>query len=253
MFEEYSDYESDDILVGELVGDEINIEKDNDLCNLNKDIKCSYCENCPYPINMLSIIKFDEKYYNVCDSNKISLYNKLLNEKNNGSCKTNLDKNLKTNNNFKEYYINDEIFNIENDIFSYQIFTDHYVYNEYIKSINLDKSIGLNSNRYYLNFIKSLPWTNELDKFLDNYTNCSELMENHFRKRPDRPNITFGNLPIKYNRIYYQYILYTNENCIECQKDEETNCIIYNKLINFLNKKFSKIKKIDGSRCANSN
>lgn len=44
--------------------------------------KCSYCNNCPFPSNMLGTIIFDNKYYNVCESNKVSLYNKLINEKN---------------------------------------------------------------------------------------------------------------------------------------------------------------------------
>jgi hypothetical protein len=111
--------------------------------------------------------------------------------------------------------------------------------NKMKECIELDKNNGLNSNKYYLYFIRSLPWTKDIDKILDNYTNCSELMENHFRKKPDRPNITFGNVPIKYNKYYYQYILQTNEQCIECQKNEINGCIIYNKIYKFLNKKMN--------------
>lgn len=44
-------------------------------------IKCSYCDDCPYPIHMLETIVFDEKEYKVCDSKKVSLYNNLINEK----------------------------------------------------------------------------------------------------------------------------------------------------------------------------
>lgn len=166
---------------------------------------------------MLDKIKLYGKTYIVCGSNKVSLYNKLIDE---------------NKNNF-----------IYEDIFKYEIITDFYMLNKIKKCIELDKNNGLNSNEYYLDFIRSLPWTNDLDKILDNYTNCSELMENHFRKKPDRPNITFGNIPIKYNKYYYQYILQTNEQCIECKKDEINGCTIYNKIYNFLNIKM-KIKSI---------
>lgn len=194
---------------------------------------------------MLDKIKFNGKEYNVCDKNKTSLYNNIINNKKiNGSDYPNLEKKLenKIKNKIEDIYINDEIFNIENDIFSYQIFTDYYIYNEYIKSINLDKSIGFNSNIHYIKFIQSLPWTYELDKTLDKYINCEDLMENHFRKKPDRPNITFCNIPIKYNKLYYRYVLYINKQCINCQENEEEGCNVYNKLINFLNKKFSNKK-----------
>lgn len=180
---------------------------------------------------MLDTINFEGKEYKVCDTKKTSLYNKLNNDK----------KLIKYN---KENYIYDDIFNIENDIFKYEIFTDYHIISEYNKSIALDKKMGYNSNKYYLDFIKSLPWTYELDKILDSYTNCNQLMENHFRKKPDKPGIIFGNLPIKYNKLYYIYVLYSSENCIECQKNEEEGCIIYNKLIKFLNKKFSNEKNM---------
>lgn len=195
-----------------------------------KDSKCSFCTKCVFPDYMLDIISFDGKDYKVCDSKKVSLYNKLINDK-----KINGSNNLITNNN-NDVYINDDIFNIEDDIFKYEIFTDYYIITEYNKSIKLDKISGCNSNKHYIDFIKSLPWTYKLDKILDSYTSCSELMENHFRKKPDKPSITFGNLPIKYNKFYYMYVLYTSEQCIECQKNEE-GCIIYNKLINFIKKK----------------
>lgn len=110
--------------------------------------------------------------------------------------------------------------------------------NNYKKCIELDKNNGLNSNIYYINFIKSLPWTKQLDEILDSYTTCSELMENHFRKKPDKPNIIFGNLPTIYNKIYYEYIFWATE-CVECQKNEENRCTIYNKIWNFLNKKMN--------------
>jgi hypothetical protein len=112
--------------------------------------------------------------------------------------------------------------------------------NRYKKCIELDKNNGLNSNYYYLKFIRSLPWTKELDNILDKYTNCIDLMENHFRKKPDRPNITFGDIPIQYNKFYYNYVLQMSEACIECEKEDDNRCPVYNKLLNFLKKKIKK-------------
>lgn len=195
--------------------------------DINLDIKCCFCSNCPYPKNMLDTINFDGKMYKVCDTNKISLYNKLVNENNNK---------VKTYISGTNEFINDDIFNIEKDIFEYKIFNDYFMINNIKKCIELDKNNGLNSNKYYLDFIYTLPWTKELDYVLNKYTSCHELMENHFRKTKERPNITFCNVPIRYNKYYYEYILWATE-CIECQKNDENNCLIYNKIINFLNKK----------------
>lgn len=195
---------------------------------LKDDIKCCYCIKCPYPINMLDKIIIDNKEYIVCDDNKCLLYNKIMDEKKNKLYISGTNK-----------FIYEDIFNIDLDIFDFNVFTYYSILNEYKKSIELDRKNGLNSNKYYLNFIKSLPWTEGLDKTLDTYTNCNELMENHFRKKPDKPNIIFCKLPIEYNIIYYEYIFWATE-CIECQKDEDNNCIIYNKLWNFLNKKRNK-------------
>lgn len=147
------------------------------------------------------------------------------------------------NNEYNINFINEDIFDIELDIFKYEIINDFYIINKMRECIELDKIVGLNSNKYYLKFIQSLPWTKELDEVLDNYTNCSQLLENHFRKKPDRPNITFCKVPIKYNKIYYSYVLQTNEACIECQKDEENGCSVYNKLNNFINNKFNNLNK----------
>lgn len=49
----------------------------------NVNEKCSYCNKCIYPSNMLSSIKIDNEYYWVCDPNKISLYNKIQMERKN--------------------------------------------------------------------------------------------------------------------------------------------------------------------------
>lgn len=214
-----------------------NLDKKYEINTKNDDIKCSYCINCPYPVNMLSIIKFDGKKYNVCNSNKISLYNQLYKNKN--SQKMELYESFICGNN--DVFIKDDIFNIDFDIFSYKIFTDYFIFNEYKKSMESDILIGNNSNGNYLKFIQSLPWSKELDKILDAYTSCDELMENHFRKKPDKPYITFGNLPMKYNRIYYQYILQSSEQCIECESNEEGSCNTYNKIYKFLMKKINKM------------
>lgn len=219
------------------INDNYNIPSIIEKLDKKDDIKCSYCINCPYPIEMLSIIKFDGKYYKVCGSNKTSLYNQLYKNKN---CqKKESYESLSCGN--KDGFINDDIFNIDLDIFSYKIFTDYFIFNEYKKSMEADISKGNNSNGNYLNFIWSLPWTEELDELLDAYTSCDELMENHFRKKPDKPYITFGNLPIKYNRIYYQYILQSSESCINCQKNKNNSCNTYEKLYNFLLKKLKKM------------
>lgn len=135
-------------------------------------------------------------------------------------------------------FIYDDIFNMETDIFTYNIFTNFYIINKYKECIELDKNFGLNSNMYYIEFIKSLPWTKKLDAILDSYTSCYELMENHFRKKPDRPNIIFDSVPIKYNRIYYVYILWSTEGCVNCEKDKEKRCSVYNKIYKFLEKKY---------------
>lgn len=202
--------------------------------DINKNNKCCYCIKCPYPDYMLDTINFDEKIYKVCDANKISLYNKLVNEKNNSN-----NYKVKTYISGTNEFIHDDIFNIEENIFRYEIITDFYMLNKMKECIKLDKNNGLNSNQYYLKFICSLPWTKDLDKILDNYTNCSELLENHFRKKPDRPNITFGDVPIKYNKYYYNYVFWATD-CVECQKKEEKKCPIYNKIYNFLEKKSKK-------------
>jgi hypothetical protein len=191
---------------------------------------------------MRNFIIFDGKRYSVCGSQKISLNNKLSNEKTKN--KIDINYHLYQNdtildNNLSIPFIN----NIENDIFQYEIINDYYMITKMKECIELDKNNGLNSNIYYLRFIKSLPWTKELDAVIDTYNNCSQILENHFRKKHDRQNITFCSVPIKYNRFYYEYVLWTSEACTECEKNEENGCPIYNKLNNFINKKFNNLKK----------
>jgi hypothetical protein len=126
------------------------------------------------------------------------------------------------------------------DIFNYEIINDYYIKTKMMECIELDKNNGLNSNQYYIKFIESLPWTAELEILLNTYTNCEQLMENHFKKKPDKPNIVFGTVPTKYNKIYYDYVLQTSEACTECQKYFELCCPIYNKLSKFIDNKFKK-------------
>lgn len=59
-----------------------NFDEDTESENEGSDGDSDKEDNSPFPSNMLDTIIFDNKHYNVCNSNKASLYNKLVNEKN---------------------------------------------------------------------------------------------------------------------------------------------------------------------------
>lgn len=203
----------------------------------------SKCNECNHPVELCDCSQSDNEDNTFSDIDEdIDDIPRLINEENVFIHKNDKDYHLYQNDTIiDDNLIIPFISNINLDIFQYDIINDYFMITKFIESLKLDKEIGgLNSNKYYLKFIKNLPWTKELDSVLDTYTNCKQLMENHFMRIPDRKNITFCNVPTKYNKFYYKYVLQTNELCAECQKDPEICCLTYNKLDKFINNKFKK-------------
>lgn len=177
--------------------EENNTEKDNNYINLNKEIKCSYCEHCLYPVHMLSEISFDGNKYIVCDTNKVSLYNKLINDKKiNGSNNSNLDKNS---NNNKCYCCNENIKdkNINKDFDNTIDYINDIINIEY----NLIKEYQYNLS---FNFVKDILY---IEQSLIDYTYyVKDLIniENNFIKEDND----------------HKYIY-----CIICQNEEYSNIL----------------------------
>lgn len=89
-----------------------------------------------------------------------------------------------------------------------------------------------------MEYIEKIPMTIELDKIINRYDTCNNFFNDYIRKIPDKPNIKFGNIDMKYNKFYYLYIIICmNEICIDCQDSNNKSCYINDKMEIFFKKK----------------
>lgn len=171
-------------------------EKQNVEKTYNNFNSCYYCgNNCAYPSYMLGHIIFDNKYYKVCNSKKISLHNKLIDEKNNNKKQDEL-----------------ELLDYEHDINIY----DKILPEKQKNKLKKDKCVILNYNSN--NLLKNKIKINNLG----NTSNDNNIIEDYIEHDSDYyetdndsdsstesiyyRNIRDGDDTFRPYYIYYQYV-----------------------------------------------